>query len=182
LGRHIAGIVAAAIACFCTWYVYAVMGRKVGVTEQDLAAPLTAFVTACGGLAMAVFNALWYYFYDREDLKAWRDQRRVNAGPQLNTLLDRIKRERRNFDELLEGKPPFGKHTEVTPFELLEKALTPISDLSSYRGLVKKLLAEIARVQEMPLGKKNLARFMPLVEQLEKKLEHDVKGYPQPKK
>src|SRR5262249_49187358 len=124
--RHITAVFVAAVACFCTWYAYSVMGRKAGVTEQDLVAPLPAFATAVGALLAAGFNAVWYFLYDREDLKAWRDERRKQAGDQLHTLLDRIRRERRNFEELRDGKPPFSEYTEVTPFELLEKALTPI--------------------------------------------------------
>jgi hypothetical protein len=181
VARHITAVVVAVFACFCAWYVYVVMGRKAGVTEQELATPLTASVTACGGFIMALFNAAWYFFYDRDDLKAWREERRKQAGPQFHTLLDRIKRESGNFDKLREGKPPFSEYTEVTPFELLERDLKPVSDQRGYRRLVNKLLAEISRVQAMPRGQKDVTVFLPLVERLEKMLEADVKGYPKTK-
>ena len=115
------------------------------------------------------------------DREAWRDERRRQAGPQLHTLLDRIKRESRNFEKLRDGKPPFSEYTEVTPFELLERDLKPISDLHEYRSLVEELLAEIARVQVMPRGQKVVTVFLPLIERLEKLLEADVKGYPKAK-
>ena len=115
------------------------------------------------------------------DLEAWRDARRRQAGAQLHTLLDRIKREARNFEKLRDGKPPFSEYTEVTPFELLERDLKPVSDLRDYRRLVEELLAELTRVQAMPHGKKDVTVFLPLVERLEKILEADVKGYPKTK-
>jgi pyrimidine deaminase RibD-like protein len=111
----------------------------------------------------------------------WREERRRQAGPQLHTLLDRIKREASNFEELRDGKPPFSEYMEVTPFELLERDLKPVSDLRDYRRLVEELLAEITRVQAMPRGQKDVTVFLPLVERLEKMLEADVKGYPKTK-
>jgi pyrimidine deaminase RibD-like protein len=115
------------------------------------------------------------------DRKAWRDERRRQAGPQLHTLLDRIKREARNFENLRDGTPPFSEYTEVTPFELLERDLKPVSDLPEYRRLVEELLAEITRVQAMPRGQKDVTVFLPMIERLEKTLEVDVKGYPKTK-
>jgi len=182
VGKHIVAVVMAAVACCCSWYVYRVMGKKEGVTEQELAAPLTALVAACVSIVMAVFNAAWYLLYDREDLKAWRDERRNQAGPQLRKLLDCIRNEADNFDKLHNGKPPFSQYTEIKPFELLKKDLQPISDLWGYRRWVKKLLAEISRVEAMPTGQKNVVAFLPLVKKLEQKLEVDVKGYPKSEK
>jgi len=60
--------------------------------------------------------------------------------------------------------------------------LQPISDLWGYRRWVKKLLAEISRVEAMPTGQKNVVAFLPLVKKLEQKLEVDVKGYPKSEK
>ena len=118
---------------------------------------------------------------DVVDLEAWRDERRRQAGPQLHTLLGRIKREARNFEKLRDGKPPFSEYTEVTPFELLERDLMPVSDLREYRGLAEELLAEITRVQAVPRGQKDVTVLLPLIKRLEKKLEADVKGYPNTK-
>jgi len=121
VGKHIVAVVMAAVACCCSWYVYRVMGKKEGVTEQELAAPLTALVAACVSIVMAVFNAAWYLLYDREDLKAWRDERRNQAGPQLRKLLDCIRNEADNFDKLHNGKPPFSQYTEIKRLNFLRR-------------------------------------------------------------
>lgn len=62
--------------------------------------------------------------------------------------------------------------------ELLERDLKPVSTLPDYRMLVEEILAEIARVQAMPQGEKDMTVFLPLIEGLEKILEADVKRYP----
>jgi hypothetical protein len=178
---YLTAILVAAIAFACSAYMYFIMGEKEGVTQQELAPLLVTAVTSLAGFVVAVGNAVAYFAYYRDDLMAWRAERDRQAGPQLHALLGRIRRERRKFDKLRDEKPPqggFNEYTEIAPFENLERALKPVSDLWGYRRLARKILDEIARVQAMPRGGKNVAAFMQLLEKLEAKLEADVTGRP----
>ena len=176
---YITAMLMASVAFGSSGYVYVMMGRKENVTSQDLVPLLVMVITTGVGFLVALLNTLAYYAYYRDDLKAWREERRKQSGPQLHTLLDRINGEQSNFDKLSEGnlsKNGFSQYTEITPFELLVKDLEPVSDLWGYRRLAKLLFVEIIRIQAMPCGKKDVACFMPLLKKLQAKLEMDVKG------
>jgi hypothetical protein len=177
---YVSAALTALIGCCAAAYSCWVMGRKDGVTTQEIAPLQAALAVAVGTLLVSVLNVVAYFLYYREDFKAWREERRQKAGPQLHALLARIRRERPNFDEL-QGPPPsggFSKYTEVTPFELLDKALEAVKDFRPYRRHVKKLRREIARVQAMPRGRKDVSVLVLLVNKLEHKLDLDVRGYP----
>ncbi len=70
----------------------------------------------------------------------------------------------------------------MSSFDLLKKELVKIKDAWGYKSLVRRLLAEIERINCMPSGGKDVSVFLPLLQSLEKKLEHDVQGYPIPGK
>lgn len=168
-----------AVACGCSCYLYGVMARKEGVTPQELAPILITAVSSGFGFVVAFLNVIAYYVYYRDDLKAWREERRRQAGPLLHALFERIRKEKSNFEKLRDDKPPkngFSEYNEITPFILLAKDLKPVYGTWGYDRLVKQLLKEIVRVQEMPRGQKNVTSFIPLLERLEAKLEADVKG------
>lgn len=119
-----------------------------------------------------------------EESKAWRLEYRKQLGNHLHETLERINREMPNFEKIVSGRVTSGSHcdaVEVSSFKLLSSQLTKIKYANGYQELISILLTEIARIQGMPSGHKEVTTFLEMIKPLQAKLESEIQGYPPPK-
>src|SRR5947209_5404834 len=93
-------------AIFSCW----VSCQKESVTMQDASAPLIVATTAGAAFISSMVQLIAYLVYYRDDLKAWREERRKQMGDHLHHTLRRIQKEKENFVKIKERKPTQGTH------------------------------------------------------------------------